>query len=103
MSPGLPLAGMRVRAEFTTEPFHGEGEPPEHVVATATPLLDAGLVPDIGPLGTSVEGDAETVVSALTEAIREALAQGATRFTLQIDADLDAATGPPGSGARGGS
>ena len=89
---------MRVRAEFTTEPFHGEDEPPEHVVATATPLLDAGLVPDFGPLGTSVEGETETVVVALTDAIRAAFAAGATRFTLQIDADPD---GPTGTAAGG--
>ncbi len=48
---------MRVRAEFTTEPFHGEGPIPEHVTAAAAPLTTAGLAPELGPLGTSVEGE----------------------------------------------
>jgi uncharacterized protein YqgV (UPF0045/DUF77 family) len=76
---------MRVRVEFTTEPFHGEGALPSHVAAAAAPLLDAGLEPDLGPLGTSVEGDADAVIAALSRGIRSALDEGATRVTVQVE------------------
>jgi uncharacterized protein YqgV (UPF0045/DUF77 family) len=75
---------MRVRAEFTTEPFHGEGPIPEHVTAAAAPLAAAGLAPELGPLGTAVEGEADVVVDALAAALKEALAHGATRVTLTL-------------------
>ncbi|GAA2165316.1 helix-turn-helix domain-containing protein [Pedococcus bigeumensis] len=90
---------MRVRVEFTTEPFHGEdGQLPEHVTASADALRYAGLAPDLGPLGTSVEGEADQVVDALSAALKEALAHGATRVTLvvgDIDATTDHPDGPP--------
>jgi uncharacterized protein YqgV (UPF0045/DUF77 family) len=76
---------MRVRVEFTTEPFHGEGELPQHVTAAADRLSEAGLEPDLGPLGTSVEGDAVTVLAVLGAALGEALDAGATRVTLQME------------------
>lgn len=84
---------MRVRAEFTTEPFHGEDEHvPAHVTAAAAALTDAGLEPDLGPLGTAVDGDADVVVTAVAEAVRAALSQGATRVTLTVS-DLAAPLG----------
>ena len=76
---------MEVRAEFTTEPFHGEdGQPPGHVTAAAAALVDAGFTPDLGPLGTSVEGDGDSVVEAVAAAMKAALAGGATRITLTL-------------------
>lgn len=75
---------MRVRAEFTTEPFHGEGELPSHVSAAAAPLAAAGLTPDLGPLGTSVEGEADVVLDALAAGLKHALREGATRVTLNV-------------------
>ena len=82
---------MQVRVEFTTEPFHGEDDQlPAHVTAAADVLRYAGLSPDLGPLGTSVEGDAEVVVDAVARALKEALAHGATRVTLTLG-DVDAA------------
>ena len=47
---------MRVRAEFTTEPFVGEGEMPEHVTHSAALLTEAGLDADLGPFGTRSRG-----------------------------------------------
>ena len=83
---------MRVRVEFTTEPFHGEdGQLPAHVTASADALRYAGLSPDLGPLGTSVEGEAEVVVDAVAVALKEALSHGATRVTLTLG-DVDAVT-----------
>ena len=76
---------MRVRAEFTTEPFVGDGEMPEHVTHSAALLTEAGLDADLGPFGTSVEGDAKVLVPALTDVLAAALASGATRVTLQLE------------------
>jgi uncharacterized protein YqgV (UPF0045/DUF77 family) len=86
---------MRVRVEFTTEPFHGEDDQlPSHVTASADALRLAGLTPDLGPLGTSVEGDAQVVVDAVGAAVKGALSHGATRVTLTVS-DLDADVAPP--------
>jgi uncharacterized protein YqgV (UPF0045/DUF77 family) len=76
---------MRVRAEFTTEPFVGEGELPAHVTHSAALLTEAGLDADLGPFGTSVEGDDRVLVPALTNVLAAALASGATRVTLQLE------------------
>ncbi|SDP66742.1 Thiamine-binding protein [Pedococcus dokdonensis] len=94
---------MRVRVEFTTEPFHGEDDHlPAHVTASAEALRQAGLSPDLGPLGTSVEGDADVVVDAVSVALKEALSHGATRVTLTLD-DADAVvTSPAPSGTEAG-
>lgn len=83
---------MRVRVEFTTEPFRGEDDAhlPAHVTAAADALTYAGLSPDLGPLGTSVAGDSRQVVPAVAHAIQAALASGATRVTLQVERDADA-------------
>jgi len=76
---------MDVRAEFTTEPFHGEdGHPPAHVTSAAAALVAAGFTPDLGPLGTSVEGDSDLVVEAVAAAMRAAFAEGASRITLTM-------------------
>ncbi|KQU65365.1 helix-turn-helix domain-containing protein [Phycicoccus sp. Root101] len=89
---------MRVRVEFTTEPFHGEDDQlPAHVTVSAEALRGAGLTPDLGPLGTSVEGEAGIVVDAVGAALKEALSHGATRVTLTVS-DLDAAVAPPATG-----
>lgn len=75
---------MRLVAEFTTEPFQGEGEvPPEHARAALEAAERAGLTCDFGPLGTEVRGDLDDVVPALAEVLRAALAAGATRVTVQ--------------------
>ncbi len=88
---------MRVRAEFTTEPFHGEDESlPAHVTSAADALGYAGLSPDLGPLGTSVVGECDEVVDAVGAALKAAMANGATRVTLTLaDADTPAAGQDP--------
>jgi uncharacterized protein YqgV (UPF0045/DUF77 family) len=88
---------VELRAEFTTEPFRGEGEPPEHAVRAREAAVEAGLTVDFGPLGTTARGDAEALLHALPGIARAALAGGATRLTLQLstgDADPDAETPP---------
>ena len=81
---------MRVRVEFTTEPFHGEGEPPEHVRAAADTLAEAGLQPDLGPFGTCVDGPSAQLLPALAAALQAALRGGATRVTVQLERVTDA-------------
>lgn len=81
---------MRVRVEFTTEPFHPSHDAehlPDHVTAAAAPFEAAGLEPDLGPLGTSVAGEEQDVVPALADGLRAALAAGATRVTITVQTD----------------
>jgi uncharacterized protein YqgV (UPF0045/DUF77 family) len=76
---------MRVVAEFTTEPFTGEGEPPVHAVAALEAAKAAGVECEFGPLGTKVSGDADQVLGALDAVLRAALSNGASRVTLQVE------------------
>ncbi len=76
---------MRLTAEFTSEPFEGEGAVPDHADRAVGALRDAGVEHDFGPLGTSVEGDRESVLDALRDALAAAFRGGATRDTFQID------------------
>ena len=75
---------MRVVAEFTTEPFHGEGEPPEHARRAWDVVQAAGLTGDFGPLGTEVQGEREQVLDVLRAVMAAALDAGATRITVQL-------------------
>ena len=76
---------MRLTAEFTSEPFEGEGAVPSHAERAVEALRARGLAHDFGPLGTSVEGEAGVLLDALREALAGAFAGGATRVTLQVD------------------
>ncbi|WP_236794073.1 helix-turn-helix domain-containing protein [Amycolatopsis sp. GM8] len=78
---------MELKAEFTTEPFRGEGEPPEHAVRAREAATKAGLTVDFGPLGTTARGESEALIDALPAIARAALDGGATRFTLQLSSD----------------
>lgn len=80
-------ADQQVTAEFTTEPFQGEGEPPLHALAARDRLREAGLEPDFGPLGTSVTGARDAVLPAISSVLDSALTSGAHRITLQVTVD----------------
>ncbi|TQL70567.1 HTH domain-containing protein [Nocardioides albertanoniae] len=75
---------MRVEAEFTTEPFRGEGEPPEHATAALQAAREAGLECDFGPLGTSIRGEREAVLGALSSVAAAGLDHGADQITFQV-------------------
>lgn len=75
---------MRVEAEFTTEPFRGEGEPPEHATAALAAAREAGLECDFGPLGTSVRGDRDAVLATLASVVAAGLDHGADQITFQV-------------------
>jgi uncharacterized protein YqgV (UPF0045/DUF77 family) len=75
---------VRLEAEFTSEPFRGEGSPPEHAVAARDAAVEAGLDTDFGPLGTLARGEAKELLEALPAIAKAALESGATRVTLQL-------------------
>ena len=72
---------MRVEAEFTTEPFKGEGEPPEHATAALEAARAAGLECEFGPLGTSVRGERDAVLATLAAIAAAGLDHGADQIT----------------------
>lgn len=74
---------MRLRAEFTVEPFVA-GQPGRHVVAAIEAAGSGGLAVDVGPLGSTIEGDATAVLDAVDRAHRAALAEGAGRIIVQV-------------------
>lgn len=68
---------MHVRSELTIEPFV-EGKPGPHVTRAIAALTDAGFLPEIGPFGTAIEGEANAVAAAIHEATAAAFSNGAT-------------------------
>ncbi|MFD8383504.1 hypothetical protein ACFV2X_34185 [Streptomyces sp. NPDC059679] len=93
---------MRLRVEFTTEPFDLDEVPPHAVVARdivqGAPLDSV----DVGPFGNTAEGGAEHVLAAVHELLRESLEAGATRISLQVNVipESAAATGEAREGGR---
>ncbi|MFG1810382.1 hypothetical protein [Streptomyces sp. NPDC049040] len=75
---------MRLRLEFTTEPFDLD-VPPRHAVV-AREVVEGGTLDavDVGPFGNSAEGTADEVLAAVCELLRRTLAAGATRVSLQV-------------------
>ncbi|WP_033212226.1 thiamine-binding protein [Kitasatospora phosalacinea] len=87
--------------EFTTEPFELDGFP-EHAKAARRVVDEAGLTVSVGPFGTSAEGDAEPALAAVTRLLRETLAAGASRISVQVSV-LDEEPGAPRATAPEGS
>ncbi|MEW1720218.1 hypothetical protein [Streptomyces sp. NPDC093109] len=98
---------MRLRVEFTTEPFDLD-EAPAHAVVAREVIRGAELdAVDVGPFGNTAEGGADAVLAAVGAMLRETLAVGATRISLQVNviegggtAVADADGGADGGGAR---
>ena len=74
---------MSTVAEFTIEPFV-EGDPGPHVRAAVAVAEAAGLDVDVGPFGTAIEGGSADVLDAVDAVVRAAVANGATRVSLQL-------------------
>ena len=74
---------MRLKVEFTTEPFELDGFP-DHAKAARRAVDEAGLTVDVGPFGTSAEGEAEAALAAVARLLRDGLAEGATRISIQV-------------------
>ena len=89
---------MRLRVEFTTEPFDLD-EAPAHAVVARQVIEAAELDEvDVGPFGNTAEGSADAVLTAVDALLRQTLQAGATRVSLQVNV-VDAA-GAAGEGAE---
>ncbi len=76
---------MRLRVEFTTEPFDLD-EAPAHAVVAREVVEAAGLdAVDVGPFGNTAEGGADAVLTAVDAVLRRTLEAGATRISLQLN------------------
>ncbi|MFI9630655.1 hypothetical protein [Streptomyces sp. NPDC052042] len=76
---------MRLRVEFTTEPFDLD-EAPAHAVVAREVIRTAELdAVDVGPFGNTAEGGADQVLGAVDTLLRSVLASGATRVSLQVN------------------
>ncbi|MGW1544760.1 hypothetical protein ACWCPM_31840 [Streptomyces sp. NPDC002309] len=76
---------MRLRVEFTTEPFDLD-EAPAHALVAREVIEAAALdAVDVGPFGNTAEGGAGEVLGAVDDLLRKALQAGATRVSLQVN------------------
>ncbi|WP_079054017.1 hypothetical protein [Streptomyces graminilatus] len=76
---------MRLRVEFTTEPFDLD-EAPAHALVAREVIEAAELdAVDVGPFGNTAEGRADAVLVALDALLRRTLEAGATRISLQVN------------------
>ncbi|GHE73025.1 hypothetical protein GCM10014715_29090 [Streptomyces spiralis] len=76
---------MRLRVEFTTEPFDLD-EAPAHAVVAREVVEAAELdAVDVGPFGNTAEGSADAVLTAVDALLRKTLKAGATRISLQVN------------------
>ncbi|MDF3289935.1 MULTISPECIES: thiamine-binding protein [Streptomyces] len=76
---------MRLRVEFTTEPFDLD-EAPRHAVVAREVVQAADLDRvDVGPFGNTAEGSAEAVLAAVRDLLERSLDAGATRVSLQLN------------------
>ncbi|KUN88801.1 hypothetical protein [Streptomyces griseoruber] len=81
---------MRLKVEFTTEPFDLD-EAPAHALVAREVIEAADLdAVDVGPFGNTAEGGTEAVIAAVDALLRRSLGAGATRITLQVNV-VDAA------------
>ncbi|WP_369180825.1 hypothetical protein [Streptomyces mutabilis] len=88
---------MRLRVEFTTEPFDLD-EAPAHAVVAREVVEAAELDEvDVGPFGNTAEGGADVVLTAVDALLRRSLEAGATRISLQVNV---VAPGAEGEGER---
>lgn len=76
---------MRLRVEFTTEPFDLD-EAPAHAVVARKVVEAAELDSvDVGPFGNTAEGGEDAVLTAVDALLRRSLEAGATRISLQVN------------------
>jgi uncharacterized protein YqgV (UPF0045/DUF77 family) len=76
---------VRLKVEFTTEPFDLD-EAPAHAVVAREVIEAADLdAVDVGPFGNTADGSAEAVLTAVDALLRRSLEAGATRISLQVN------------------
>jgi uncharacterized protein YqgV (UPF0045/DUF77 family) len=74
---------MGLVAEITVEPFV-EGAPGPHVTAAWEAARAVGLEVEHGPFGSTVAGEADTVLTTVDAMVRAAVAAGATTVAVQV-------------------
>jgi len=77
------LSSEKARAEFTIEPFT-EGDPGPHVKETISVAKRSGLNVEIGPFGTTVTGEQEKIFELISNLLKTAMENGASRVSLQV-------------------
>ncbi len=75
------------RLEFLVEPF-AEGNPGPPVLGSQEILQHHGLEMALGPFGNTVEGDYETITSALPTMLKSAFEKGASRISITLTKDI---------------
>nr|WP_197972352.1 MULTISPECIES: hypothetical protein [Streptomyces] len=76
---------VRLKVEFTTEPFDLD-EAPAHALVAREVIEAAELdAVDVGPFGNTAEGTADAVLTAVDALLRRTLQAGATRVSLQVN------------------
>jgi uncharacterized protein YqgV (UPF0045/DUF77 family) len=76
---------VRLRVEFTTEPFDLD-EAPAHALVAREVVETADLdAVEVGPFGNTAEGGADVVLTAVDALLRKSLEAGATRVSLQVN------------------
>jgi uncharacterized protein YqgV (UPF0045/DUF77 family) len=78
------VAVAQVRLEFTVEPFV-PGHPGPHVHAAIDAVRARGLKVEIGPFSSVADGDADEVAAAARDLVAAAVANGASRLSVQIE------------------
>jgi uncharacterized protein YqgV (UPF0045/DUF77 family) len=71
------------RLEFLVEPFK-ENDPGPHVVAVMNIIADAGLIADMGPFSTTVDGDLDALITVLVPLHSAGFTKGATSIQARI-------------------
>ena len=77
------MSSEKARAEFTIEPFT-EGDPGPHVKETISVAKRSGLNVEIGPFGTTVTGEQEKIYELVSNLLKTAMENGASRVSLQV-------------------
>ena len=70
--------------EILVEPFK-ENHPGPHVDAVLAVVKRAGLIADMGPFSTTVNGDIETLTSIVQELMTAGFNAGADRISVAIE------------------
>ena len=73
----------RCTVEFVIEPFT-DGDPGIHVRAGIEAIEARGLTVSMGPFGSSVEGEIDSVAPAIDAMVRAAISDGADRVLVEI-------------------
>ncbi len=79
---------MRIKVEFTVEPFV-EGGPGPHVRAALDQVRARGLSVEVGPFANTIDGEHHLVLKAVEPLVTAALANGATAISLAVSRARD--------------